>query len=60
MGSALPVGRRGMHAYFPKEVQGVHSCLRGTIDVGTRYRKMTEILKLDSKNSQFGGNDGEV
>lgn len=49
-----------MHAYSPKEVQGVHSCLRGTIDVGTRYRKMTEILKLDSKNSQFGGNDGEV
>lgn len=22
--------------------------------------KMTEILKADSKNSQFGGNDGEV
>lgn len=51
---------RGMHPYSPEEVQGVHSCLRGNIDVGARYRKMTETLKLDSKNSQFGGNDEEV
>lgn len=49
-----------MHPYSPEEVQGVHSCLRGNIDVGAQYRKMTETLKLDSKNSQFGGNDEEV